>query len=93
MPIDPGRVWRAAPPARPSEDDLSIKGRAGGAALGRTSRPTFTSLLRRLFGMPDYQRYVTHQHRCHPEAPVLSEKDFIRVELERKYAGGGARCC
>ena len=46
-----------------------------------------------LFGMPDYQRYVTHQHRCHPEATVLSEKEFVRSELERKYAGGGARCC
>jgi uncharacterized short protein YbdD (DUF466 family) len=46
-----------------------------------------------LFGMPDYARYVEHQHRCHPEAPVLSEREFVQSELERKYAGGGARCC
>ena len=46
-----------------------------------------------LFGMPDYARYLTHQHRCHPGAPVLSEKEFVRSELERKYSGGGARCC
>lgn len=43
--------------------------------------------------MPDYPRYLAHQHRCHPGAPVLSEKEFVRAELERKYAGGGARCC
>ena len=45
--------------------------------------------LKRLFGMPDYQRYVAHQHRCHPGEPVLSERDYVRSELERKYAGGG----
>ena len=49
--------------------------------------------LRALFGMPDYARYLAHQHRRHPEAPVLSEKEFVRAELERKYAGGGPRCC
>jgi uncharacterized short protein YbdD (DUF466 family) len=43
--------------------------------------------------MPDYGRYLAHQHRCHPDAPVLSEREFVRAELERKYAGGGARCC
>jgi uncharacterized short protein YbdD (DUF466 family) len=46
-----------------------------------------------LFGMPDYPRYLAHQERRHPGAPVLSEKEFVRVELERKYAGGGGRCC
>ena len=58
------------------------------SAIGRLG-----TVLRRLFGMPDYPRYLAHQHRCHPGAPVLSEKEFVRAELERKYAGGGARCC
>ena len=49
--------------------------------------------LRRLFGMPDYARYLEHQHRCHPTVSVLNEKDYVRSELERKYAGGGGRCC
>ena len=49
--------------------------------------------LRRVFGMPDYQAYLEHQARCHAGAPVLSEKEFVRTELERKYAGGGGRCC
>ena len=46
-----------------------------------------------LFGMPDYARYLEHQRRCHPTASVLNEKDYVRSELERKYAGGGGRCC
>ncbi|HET7041390.1 MAG TPA: YbdD/YjiX family protein [Gemmatimonadales bacterium] len=51
------------------------------------------SRLATLFGMPDYRRYLAHQHRCHPEAPVLTEKEFVRAEFERRYAGGGSRCC
>ena len=54
---------------------------------------TLNSGLATLFGMPDYRRYLDHQHRCHPEAPVLTEKEFVRAEFERKYAGGGTRCC
>lgn len=46
-----------------------------------------------LFGMPDYTRYLDHQARCHPGEQVVSEKEFVRGELERKYAGGGSRCC
>lgn len=46
-----------------------------------------------LFGMPDYARYLEHQRAHHPDRPVMSEKEFVRCELERKYAGGGARCC
>jgi uncharacterized short protein YbdD (DUF466 family) len=49
--------------------------------------------LRRLFGMPDYARYLEHQARRHPDATPLSEREFVRTELERKYAGGGGRCC
>lgn len=46
-----------------------------------------------LFGMPEYRRYVDHQRTHHPGCPVMSEREFVRAELERKYAGGGARCC
>lgn len=51
------------------------------------------ALFRRLFGMPEYRRYVDHQRTHHPGCPVMSEREFVRAELERKYAGGGARCC
>jgi len=63
---------------------------------GRSSHirwPALGSWLSALFGMPDYQRYLEHHARHHGEAPVLSEKEFVRLELERKYAGGAGRCC
>jgi uncharacterized short protein YbdD (DUF466 family) len=49
--------------------------------------------VRKLFGMPDYQAYLEHSKECHADRPALSEKDFVKMELERKYAGGGGRCC
>jgi uncharacterized short protein YbdD (DUF466 family) len=43
--------------------------------------------------MPDYPRYLAHQRAHHPECRVMSEREFVRAELERKYDGGGPRCC
>jgi uncharacterized short protein YbdD (DUF466 family) len=50
-------------------------------------------LLRRLAGMPDYSTYLEHARRCHPDAPVLSERDFFRDYLRARYADGPSRCC
>jgi uncharacterized short protein YbdD (DUF466 family) len=49
--------------------------------------------VRQLFGMPDYQRYLEHHSRCHAGQAAMTEKEFVRVELERKYAGSVGRCC
>lgn len=46
-----------------------------------------------LFGMPDYPRYLQHQRAHHPGQPVMSEREFVRCELERKYGDGPTRCC
>jgi uncharacterized short protein YbdD (DUF466 family) len=43
--------------------------------------------------MPDYRRYLDHRARCHPGEPVVSEKEYVKGELERRYAAGGSRCC
>ncbi|MEP6745087.1 MAG: YbdD/YjiX family protein, partial [Gemmatimonadota bacterium] len=63
------------------------------SVVARSVVAQLAAQLRRVFGMPDYTRYLEHQHRCHPETPALSEKDFVKGELERKYAGGVGRCC
>jgi uncharacterized short protein YbdD (DUF466 family) len=51
------------------------------------------STARQVFGMPDYQRYLEHQRDCHPDEPVLSRKEHYLAFVERRYAGGGSRCC
>ena len=51
------------------------------------------SACRQVFGMPDYERYLTHAAERHPGSPVLTRSDFFVQAIERKYGKGGARCC
>lgn len=57
-------------------------------ALNRASR-----VVRQIFGMPDYERYLAHRHQCHPGEPVLGPKAFYAQQIEQRYAGGTGRCC
>ena len=47
-------------------------------------------VLRRMFGMPDYQDYLEHCRTAgHP--PRLSEREYVAEFFEAK--GKGVRCC
>lgn len=59
-----------------------------GALLARVA-----TVVRRLAGMPDYAAYLEHVRRCHPDRPVLSERDFFTEYLSARYADGPTRCC
>jgi len=48
---------------------------------------------RQLFGIPDYERYIEHAKVHHPDAPVLSRRDFYAQAIDRKYGKSGPRCC
>lgn len=48
---------------------------------------------RQIFGMPDYERYLAHAAVRHPGGPVLTREAYFALAIERRYAGGGARCC
>jgi uncharacterized short protein YbdD (DUF466 family) len=50
-------------------------------------------LLRGVCGMPDYQRYLAHMQRCHPDTQPLSEHQFHRHAVDRRYGGARASCC
>ena len=52
-----------------------------------------TSTLNRIIGAPDYEAYVSHLHRCHPDQPPMTRDDFVRERLEDRYSRPGARCC
>jgi uncharacterized short protein YbdD (DUF466 family) len=49
--------------------------------------------LREVSGEGDYDRYVAHARRHHPDAPVLSRRDFERRRTKERAANPGARCC
>ena len=51
------------------------------------------SVLRRVIGAPDYERYLAHVARQHPDATPLSSEEFARDALSRRYDRPGSRCC
>lgn len=60
----------------------------GGAGryLGRT--------LRLMVGLPDYENYVAHMRKTHPEQEPMSYEAFFRERQEARYGGKGRiGCC
>lgn len=51
------------------------------------------TVIRRVIGAPDYDRYVTHVRTRHPRATPLSREAFVRDVLARRYERPGSRCC
>ncbi len=44
-------------------------------------------------GGQDYQRYLAHMRRVHPDRPVASERDYWRERYADAERNPGARCC
>jgi uncharacterized short protein YbdD (DUF466 family) len=51
------------------------------------------AVLRRVIGVPDYDRYVAHVRHAHPGATPLSREEFEHARLEDRYSKPGQRCC
>lgn len=49
--------------------------------------------LRRVAGMPDYEAYVDHLRRHHPECSVPSEREYFAEYVRSRYGDGPTRCC
>jgi uncharacterized short protein YbdD (DUF466 family) len=54
---------------------------------------TFPTLLRRIAGMPDYQRHIGHLQRCHPDRAIPTEREYYEEFLATRYQDGPTRCC
>ena len=50
-------------------------------------------VVRRIIGVPDYDRYVAHATRCHPDQPLMTRDEFMRQRMVERYSKPGARCC
>jgi uncharacterized short protein YbdD (DUF466 family) len=51
---------------------------------------------RLMVGIPDYQTYVEHRRRFHPDQPIMSYEEFFRERQDARYAVGRGRfrgCC
>lgn len=49
--------------------------------------------LKQLFGIPDFDRYREHMQIKHPGTPLLSEREFHAMAIDRRYGAGRPRCC
>lgn len=64
---------------------FSERARAAWALLVQTGRL--------IVGVPDYDRYVAHVRRVHPEATPMNREDFFANRLQARYGRGASRCC
>ena len=87
-----------------SRDPLTRDVRRAGAAAAPAAPPplharprTRWQLLRQagrqMFGIPDFDRYCAHMQARHPGAPVLSEREFHALAIDRRYGAARPRCC
>ncbi|OAJ74870.1 hypothetical protein AYJ08_06655 [Brevibacillus sp. SKDU10] len=54
------------------------------------------SIIKTIFGMPDYDRYLEHWYTTHgvPGIFPMTEKEFYLFALKNKYESGEVnRCC
>ena len=51
------------------------------------------NIVRRIVGVPDYERYVAHVRECHPGTVPMNRVEFERSRLEDRYSRPGQRCC
>jgi uncharacterized short protein YbdD (DUF466 family) len=63
-----------------------------GTAVTRWTRAIYASLLA-IVGAPNYERYLAHVHRTHPDARPLTRDEFCQRQLEGRYNRTGGRCC
>ena len=49
--------------------------------------------IRRVIGVPDYDRYVRLARSTHPDRALMSREAFARDALSRRYDRPGSRCC
>jgi uncharacterized short protein YbdD (DUF466 family) len=69
---------------------------AGGAVPAPGLRLALRGLwayLREVSGESAYDGYVAHVRRAHPDAPVLSRRDFERRRMAERDSHPGSRCC
>jgi uncharacterized short protein YbdD (DUF466 family) len=51
--------------------------------------------MRLMVGLPEYDAYLAHHEKTHPDLPVMSYEEFFRERQEARYGGAGKRggCC
>ncbi len=48
---------------------------------------------RLIVGVPDYDLYLAHMRRLHPDTPPMTREAFFANRREARYGRGASRCC
>ncbi|MBL0940301.1 MAG: YbdD/YjiX family protein [Gemmatimonadaceae bacterium] len=51
------------------------------------------ALVRKLIGVPDYDRYLVHMHERYPGCTPIDRETFEKDRLAARYRTAGNRCC
>ena len=62
------------------------------ASVGEALRRV-AAVVRRVIGVPDYERYLAHVHECHPGTEPMTRRQFEESRMYDKYSRPGQRCC
>ncbi|EKU79592.1 uncharacterized short protein YbdD (DUF466 family) [Massilia sp. UYP32] len=49
--------------------------------------------LRLMVGLPEYDTYLAHMERTHPDQPPMTYEEFFRERQDARYGGSRASCC
>ncbi|MEJ9211795.1 YbdD/YjiX family protein [Bacillus smithii] len=50
--------------------------------------------IKTIFGLPNYELYLEHHQKAHPDKPIMSEKEYYLFALKERYESGKVnRCC
>jgi uncharacterized short protein YbdD (DUF466 family) len=48
---------------------------------------------RLIVGVPDYDLYLAHMQRTHPDTAPMSREAFFAERMQARYGRGASRCC
>ncbi|MEO6365325.1 MAG: YbdD/YjiX family protein [Luteimonas sp.] len=52
-----------------------------------------TRTARLAVGVPDYDVYIAHMQRMHPDAVPMDHESFFAERLQARYSKNRSRCC
>ena len=60
---------------------------------GRYLARSLAQSLRLMVGLPDYDNYLSHMARTHPDQVPMTYEAFFRERQMARYGTGRGRCC
>ena len=63
------------------------------AERARSAWRLLVQMGRLIVGVPDYDLYLAHMRRSHPDTAPMDREAFFANRIEARYGRGASRCC